>query len=249
MSYKVLVIGDSCIDIFQYGTVNRICPEAPCPVFVPTYKTENDGMSGNVVANLKALDSSLEIDFITNISKPYKIRYVDEKSNQMLMRQDINDNVSEWNKHWDETKKYDCAIISDYNKGFLNEAAINMIPSCVNAKITFLDTKKIIGNWAINYKFIKINEGEYNNSIKTIEYLDYFEKLLIVTKGDRGATYQGVDYPTETPERILDVSGAGDTFLAGLVYEYLKSKDIEIAIHFANRCASKVVTMRGVSTI
>ena len=32
---KILVIGDSCTDIFIYGECNRICPEAPVPVFNP----------------------------------------------------------------------------------------------------------------------------------------------------------------------------------------------------------------------
>ena len=32
---KVLVIGDSCTDKFVYGECNRICPEAPVPVFNP----------------------------------------------------------------------------------------------------------------------------------------------------------------------------------------------------------------------
>jgi bifunctional ADP-heptose synthase (sugar kinase/adenylyltransferase) len=32
---KILVIGDSCEDIFRYGKVNRLAPEAPVPVINP----------------------------------------------------------------------------------------------------------------------------------------------------------------------------------------------------------------------
>ena len=32
---KILVIGESCLDIFQYGDCKRLCPEAPVPVFNP----------------------------------------------------------------------------------------------------------------------------------------------------------------------------------------------------------------------
>ena len=32
---KVLVIGDSCTDVFKFGTVKRIAPEAPVPIIVP----------------------------------------------------------------------------------------------------------------------------------------------------------------------------------------------------------------------
>ena len=52
---KILVIGDSCSDIFIYGNIERICPEAPVPVFNPTHKTKNGGMAKNVVKNLEAL--------------------------------------------------------------------------------------------------------------------------------------------------------------------------------------------------
>ena len=38
---KVLVIGDSCEDVFIYGDIERICPEAPVPVFTPTHTTKN----------------------------------------------------------------------------------------------------------------------------------------------------------------------------------------------------------------
>ena len=55
-------------------------------------------------------------------------------------------------------------------------------------------------------------------------------------------------FPTEEVP-IKDVSGAGDTFLAGLVYEYMKTKNIEKSIKFAQKCTTKVVQKHGVSTI
>ena len=86
---KVLVIGDSCTDVFIYGDIERICPEAPVPVFKPTHTTKNSGMSKNVVANFKAL--GITVDIITNTNKIQKIRYVDNKSNQMVLRVDEHD--------------------------------------------------------------------------------------------------------------------------------------------------------------
>ena len=64
---KFLVIGDSCIDKFIYGSCERICPEAPVPVFNPLSSTENMGMAGNVKNNLEAL--GIECDIITNKEK------------------------------------------------------------------------------------------------------------------------------------------------------------------------------------
>lgn len=52
---NALVIGDIMLDIFVYGAVNRISPEAPVPVF--QYKGEKEmlGGAGNVAANLASL--------------------------------------------------------------------------------------------------------------------------------------------------------------------------------------------------
>ena len=35
---KVLVLGESCEDVFVYGKVTRLCPVAPAPVFNPITK-------------------------------------------------------------------------------------------------------------------------------------------------------------------------------------------------------------------
>ena len=42
---KVLVIGDSCKDKFIYGKCERICHEAPVPVFNPVIEIISGGMS------------------------------------------------------------------------------------------------------------------------------------------------------------------------------------------------------------
>ena len=90
---KILVIGDSCTDVFVYGSCQRLCPEAPIPVFEPSKTVTNDGMAGNVVANLKALGVN-HVESITNKEQITKTRYVEDKSNQMLLRVDSNDRVS-----------------------------------------------------------------------------------------------------------------------------------------------------------
>ena len=53
------------------------------------------------------------------------------------------------------------------------------------------------------------------------------------------------------PKRVVaqDLSGAGDTFLAALAVSMTREGDVETAIKFANECATKVVSKRGVATI
>lgn len=245
---KILVIGDSCIDIFRYGEVSRIAPEAPIPVLKPQTETSNPGMAGNVVVNLKAL--GVDVDFITNKKEIKKIRYVCSKYNHPLLRVDENDNCDRIDREnilvtikWD---KYDAIIISDYCKGFINHLDIQYIAQ--HHPLTFLDTKRILGDWANQITFIKINHQEYQNNKDILSNNPHLFKKSIITRGKYGCNYQHKNYPT-TQVSIKDVSGAGDTFLAGLVKNYITTKNIEEAINFAQECTTIVVQKLGVSTI
>ena len=133
-------------------------------------------------------------------------------------------------------------VISDYDKGFLTEEDIQKI--CSKHSNVFIDTKKILGSWANNAAFIKINDFEYKNSKNCLT--DQIKDKIIHTMGSEGCEYRGVRYPVNKVD-VKDVSGAGDSFMAGLVVEYCKTKDIVKAIAFANKCASQVVKHRGVT--
>ena len=245
MNKKILVIGDSCTDVFVYGEIGRISPEAPVPVFNPLNRVENGGMAKNVFYNLKALGA--DVDIITNSNDIKKIRYVEAKSNQMVLRVDEHDFC---NKVDDtdliQLHKYEAIVISDYCKGFLNEDDIEFI--CNNYKNIFIDTKKVLGDWIKNAKFIKINSLEYKKNHDIIPNYPQLEDKLIVTLGKNGCKYKDKLFSTEEVP-VKDVSGAGDTFLAALVVEYLKTNDIERAINFAQDCTTKVVQKHGVATI
>ena len=252
---KVLVIGDSCVDEFIYCDIERICPEAPVPVLKPIRSQQNPGMASNVVTNLEALN--VKVDLVTNTSKIKKTRYVDARSGQMTMRVDKNDkckpiqslaSTGKAMPHYIiENSNHDAIIISDYCKGFLKTHDIKQIAEMANCPV-FLDTKKQLGDWCKNISFIKINEFEHKKNFETIpNYPDFMDKLII-TRGSKGCEYKNKLYPVPKVP-IKDVSGAGDTFLAGLTVEYLKSNNIKQAIEFANKCATKVVQKRGVATI
>ena len=242
---NILVIGDSCTDVFIYGNIERICPEAPVPVINPLHTTENGGMSKNVKSNVEALGDRCGI--ITNGNKIRKVRYVDSRSNQLVLRVDENDRCDRIDtnviKRYDD---FDAVIISDYCKGFLLEEDIKNI--CDTNDNVFIDTKKQLGDWASNAKFIKINEFEHKKNYEIIPNYPSLESKLIVTRGRNGCDYLGTNYPVEDVS-VKDVSGAGDTFLSGLVVEYVKSNDIDKAIKFAQECTTKVVQKHGVSTI
>ena len=54
----ILIVGDLMLDEFIWGKVRRISPEAPVPVVDVTEETYRLGGSGNVAANVCALDGS-----------------------------------------------------------------------------------------------------------------------------------------------------------------------------------------------
>jgi D-beta-D-heptose 7-phosphate kinase/D-beta-D-heptose 1-phosphate adenosyltransferase len=72
---------------------------------------------------------------------------------------------------------------------------------------------------------------------------------MIVTMGANGAIWNKTQYPVKEIERVFDVSGAGDTFLAALVFYYIQLPSIEEAIAFANRAAAIAVQNPGTYTM
>jgi D-beta-D-heptose 7-phosphate kinase/D-beta-D-heptose 1-phosphate adenosyltransferase len=246
-SSKILVIGDSCTDKYHFGACTRLSPEAPVPIF-KLIKTKNTpGMAGNTHQNLINLGNEVEI--ITNKKKITKERFVDLASKQHIMRLDTGENkkVIPFRGHEKiNIKHYDCIVISDYNKGFLDHQAIESIVDAAIKEdvVIFVDSKRRDLS-CYRRCFLKVNENEFNN-IKQMPQ----DSELIITMGRAGAKYQDKIYnsfPSDVDNTGLppNVCGAGDTFLSGLVTHYMTENNIDAAINFANRCASVAVKNFG----
>lgn len=239
-SFNVLLIGDNCVDEYKIGTIDRLSPEAPVPVIKVVETITVPGMASNVRKNLMNLN--IDPDYITHNEEIIKTRYVDKRSGQHMLRVDTEPAVTRWSgKTPFPLNSYDAIVISDYNKGFLSYDDIDYIIREVKCPV-FIDTKKtrladLAPPFKSNHVYIKINEVEFKNTQSLADN-------LIVTLGDRGAQYKDKIYPAPTIE-VSDVCGAGDTFLAALTHQYLLTKDIKIAIMFANTAASITVQHRG----
>lgn len=232
--FKVLLLGDSCEDEYIYGRCERISPEAPVPVMNYSKIKTTSGMAGNVCLNLQVFD--IDITFLTNSEKLVKTRFIDEKSNQQILRVDNEEKIKPLLLPI-STNNFDAVVISDYNKGYLTEQKLFEIvdqtpcPIFIDSKKTFLPNKKNC--------FIKINEYEYNK----LDLNCHIENLII-TKGSDGCIYQDTLYPAEKV-KVYDVVGAGDTFLAALVYGYLKYDNIDKALMLGNKAAAIAVQNSG----
>ena len=237
---NILIIGDSCRDVFVYCNALRLAPDFPVPILNIVNQTENPGMAKNVYRNIQMFT---DCDILTNQNwqEVTKTRYVHETTNHMFIRVDNTVRIPRINL--DKVSfDYKLIVISDYNKGFLTESDIEYI--CKRHPNVFIDTKKILGSWAEGAKFIKINDYEYRNSKPQLT--PTLEDLIICTKGADGCVFRGTKYLVDKVD-VRDTSGAGDSFMAGLCFKYLQTENIVDSIKFANKCASEVVKHRGVT--
>ena len=239
---RILIIGDSCTDKFIYGKVGRLSPEAPVPILNPVETTENPGMAGNTMANCLAIAPDANVELWTQPEQITKTRFVEKKSNHMFIRYDEGEEqISAFDKDITYLEKYDLVIVSDYNKGFLSDKDIYQIG--LMAPLSIIDSKRqLTDKMVANYSFIKLNESERINNNK-LEHPG-----IITTLGAKGAEYQGKLFPSPKPQETIDVSGAGDTFVAAFAIKYVKSRDAARAIEFANNMSAEVVQKRGVVT-
>ena len=64
---RILVIGDSCIDIYSYCKSNRLAPDKPVPVLEVVDTVDTPGMAFNVFNNALSLSNDPSgIDLLTN---------------------------------------------------------------------------------------------------------------------------------------------------------------------------------------
>jgi D-beta-D-heptose 7-phosphate kinase/D-beta-D-heptose 1-phosphate adenosyltransferase len=234
-SFKVLLIGDSCEDEYVYGKCERISPEAPVPIMMFSKMETKSGMAGNVCLNLQAF--GLDVTFLTNSENITKTRFIDEKSNQQILRVDTEKFIKPLMLPV-STHGFDALVISDYDKGYLLHSKLNEIIDSTNIPI-FVDSKKTSLPSKKNC-FIKINDLEYKNLLEKENHSN-----IIITKGSDGCIYKDKHYPAEKVN-VYDVVGAGDTFISALVYGYLKTDgDIDRSITLANKAAAIAVQNNG----
>ena len=242
--FKILVIGEKCIDRFMYCDVSRFSPEAPVPVLNPVEIVENDGMAGNVVRNILAMKSDSLVAHWYQDEIITKTRFVEKKSNHMFLRLDDGEsNISKVeliDERVEELSNFNIVIVSDYDKGFMTNDDLLTIGK--NSKVSILDSKRKLSKEIVDsFTFVKLNEKE---SLQNSDLLEC--KNILVTLGSKGTKFNDEVYPSPNPQETIDVSGAGDTFTSAFILKYLETGDIKTSIIYANEMASIVVSKRGV---
>ena len=98
---NILVVGDSMIDSYVWGKIDRMSPEAPVPLLNVTKKESRIGGAANVALNLKALGAKVKLCSV--VGDDYKSKIFKE----LLERENISTDgiISEKNRITTEKKR------------------------------------------------------------------------------------------------------------------------------------------------
>jgi fructokinase len=99
------------------------------------------------------------------------------------------------------------------------------------------------------------NENEINeltdkkNLLDSINQLKEFDKLIVVTRSDKGSlaikNNEVINCESIKVDKVLDLTGAGDLFAAGFLKEYLDKSDIKKCLTVGSIAASKIIQKIG----
>ena len=254
---KIVVIGESCTDRYIYGDCKRLCPEGPVPVFSPLNVVEQRGMAANTFHNLENMVTRPDsVELITNFQGAHgsiKTRYIDNKTNQILLRIDENDTCNGIGRLMDQVEsmskgdykieKCDVVVVSDYCKGFLSNQDLVDIGNMF--ELSILDTKRPLTQSVLDaYNFVKLNEHEFKQNIEVVLTNNGLDKCVI-TLGVEGVKFLNDVFPPSKKIQTFDVSGAGDVFTAAFSYSIAGGFSVGDSIATAQNCCIKVIQHRG----
>ncbi|KKL09184.1 hypothetical protein LCGC14_2568400 [marine sediment metagenome] len=251
---KIAIVGDSFLDKYCIGEVNRISPEAPVPI-LDVVKTETrPGGALNVAKNLYGLGiepvvfTIIDEEYIKDFKFPIRspkdcVSLVKTRFNafgQQLLRVDqpIAYRQEDLERmEYPSFSEFDIIAFADYDKG-----------SITGGKATIIDTKKKDLSVFEGTQILKINRKEY------LEATNVNFPQSFITQSEAGINYykDGVfkgNSPAETRE-VIDVSGAGDTVMAVIIYCLsIGLTNPQKIMELANKAAGIVISRFGTSTI
>lgn len=241
---RLLVIGDYIEDRYVFGTATRLCPEAPVPVIVPDRWKMSWGGAGLVTDQLAALSAGeVQARFMS-----YSLKERFFAGNHLICRVD-SDN-SKPPEHLllpfgtDDLEYFDAFVVCDYSKGALNEGCARLIVAA--GKPCFVDAKNHWHWYAGPNVTIFPNDREAQaplfppdptQVIHSCEYQRVVHKL-----GKHGCKLSEAGREISLPatvSEVVDVTGAGDIFMAAFVYAWSIQLPTDHCLEFANILAGE----------
>ena len=210
----IKVYGDSMLDTWIYGEVNRVSPEAPVVVLNQTLVKNSAGGAANVSENLVNLGNTVKLysacaqdnagDTLVTLIRSQKVfdqthsvtthktRMVDS-SGKHIMRLDQEEYYKK-NSLIDQLIKdlfkNDLLIISDYNKGVIKEdTVVKLKDYCVNILVDPKQHPSFYANaWLVkpNMKEFESWVGKFTHEKAFLLMQEYNWHWLVVTAGANG---------------------------------------------------------------
>jgi ADP-heptose synthase, bifunctional sugar kinase/adenylyltransferase len=215
-----------------------------------------------------------EASFNRDISTIVKTRVI--VRNQQLCRLDRESFFTEQQAEGglsslrDAIQNFDAVIVSDYNKGTVSQALLELLVDLKKQKNFFLavDPKPAHELDYNGVDLLKPNRSEALqlsgvspkphapfplDSVAKRILQRYRLRYLAITLGNEGLALlnndnEGCVYPAQDRE-VFDVSGAGDTALAALVVAFCLKMPMEVAATFANMASGIVVGKVGTAAV
>lgn len=209
---KALVCGDAMNDVYHFGRVDRICPEAPAPIFIEDNALEETRRGG--ADNVAHQMETLGCDVTTLFSSKRSVKHRYFVGHHLVFRRDM-DKAGSPPSFVNNLDQYDVVVLSDYNKGFLSqEFCQSIIPKAVRYGIPVVVDPKG-HDWSKYYGCTAIcpNSREYSGW-QTGGPFD----TLCVKRGEAGIDiirkgHNTINIPARA-RAVFDVTGAGDGVVA-----------------------------------
>jgi rfaE bifunctional protein kinase chain/domain len=208
----IAVVGDPLVDKYVFGRVERVCPEAPVPVFIPEREERRQGGAANVSTQVNALGCRAISLMPGNVS--VKTRYM--AGHHLLLRVDSDVSYSP-GKHEvaavvEGIRDANAVVLSDYAHGWLSydmvRAVIGEAKACGVPVIA--DPKKRYSHMK-GVDLLCPTEDEFG-----VHFEEDFTRVLI-KRGAKGlrlqVPYETYDIPA-VARAVFDVTGAGDVVVA-----------------------------------
>ena len=254
----MVVLGDPMFDVYHFGRVDRLSPEAPVPVFVPETRETRYGGAANVVNQLRALECQVATIFPPAKEWTTKHRYM--VGRHQMFRVDKDRAPSEDSiKNLFKTEAISTAqvlVVSDYGKGWCTpHNCLEAIDRARHLNIpVVVDPKGTDWNKYGLATLICPNQKEWREAVqryvppRAAILLKQGEKgLRLFTRGHEFGSGTTEDvYPAQA-RHVYDVTGAGDTVTAVMAAALGAGGTMQQGAQLANLAAGWVVGEIGTS--
>ncbi len=203
------------------------------------------------------LSTGVSIIFITPDSERTMCTYLGISS--LLSKEDINeDNIKDYEIILLEGYLWDKGISEEMFKHVIQLAKKNNVKIAMSLSDIFCVTRhredffKLLKN---DLNILVGNENEINelmqkkNLLDSMNELKNINKLIIITRSENGSVAvlnnEITNCESIKVEKVLDLTGAGDLFVAGFLKEYLDKSNIKKCLQTGSNLAAKIIQKIG----